>query len=67
MPINHKKEKCDMNKEEVYMRRLARCSMKELHAMKELVASRRGQMRFAGMMLRCITAAMMLKAGLQPA
>ena len=56
-----------MNKEDIYMKRLARCSMKELHAMKELVSSRRGQMRFAGMMLRCITTAMMLKAGLQPA
>ena len=56
-----------MNREEVYMRRLARCSMKELRAMKELVASRKGQMRFAGMMLRCITAAMLIKVGLQPA
>lgn len=56
-----------MNKEEIYMRRLARCSMKELLSMKELVMSRKGQMRFAGMMLRCITAAMLVKAGLQPA
>ena len=56
-----------MNKEDIYMRRLARCSMKELRAMKELVASRRGQMRFASMMLRCITTAMLVKAGLQPA
>lgn len=55
------------NKEEIYMRRLARCSMDELAAMKELVASRRGQMRFAGMMLKCITMAMLVKAGLQPA
>ena len=55
------------NKEEIYMKRLAQCSMDELVAIKELVASRRGQMRFAGMMLRCITAAMMLKAGLEPA
>ena len=55
------------NKEEIYMRRLARCSMDELVAMKELVASRKGQMRFAGMMLRCITMAMLVKAGLQPA
>ena len=55
------------NKEEVYMRRLARCSMKELRSLQELVASRKGQMRFAGMMLRCITAAMLVKVGLQPA
>ena len=55
------------DKEEIYMRRLARCSMDELAAMKEFVASRKGQMRFAGMMLRCITTAMMLKVGLQPA
>ena len=55
------------NKEEIYMRRLARCSMKELRSLQELVASRRGQMRFAGMMLRCITAAMLVKVGLQPA
>ena len=54
-------------KEEVYMRRLARCSMDELRSMQELVASRKGQLRFAGMMLRCITAAMLVKAGLQPA
>lgn len=56
-----------MSKEEVYMKRLARCSMEELHAMKELVMSRKGQMRFAGMMLRCITTAMLVKAGLEPA
>lgn len=55
------------DKEEVYMRRLARCSMKELRSLQELVASRKGQMRFAGMMLRCITAAILVKAGLQPA
>lgn len=56
-----------MNKETVYMKRLARCSMEELASMKELVASRRGQIRFANMMLRCITLAMLAKAGLQPA
>ena len=56
-----------MNKEDIYMKRLARRSMNELAAMKEFVASRKGQMRFAGMMLRCITTAMMLKVGLQPA
>lgn len=55
------------NKEEIYMKRLARCSMEELAAMKALVMSRKGQMRFARMMLNCITTAMMLKAGLQPA
>ena len=54
------------SKEEIYMKRLARCSMDELVAMKELVASRKGQMRFAGMMLKCITTAMLIKAGLQP-
>ena len=54
------------NKEEVYMRRLARCSMKELRSLQELVASRKGQMRFSAMMLRCITAAMLIKVGLQP-
>ena len=56
-----------MNKEDIYMKRLARCSMDELAAMKEFVSSRKGQMRFAGMMLRCITAAMLVKVGLQPA
>ena len=55
------------SKEKIYMKRLARCSMNELVAMKELVASRKGQMRFAGMMLKCITTAMLVKAGLQPA
>ena len=55
------------SKEEIYMKRLARRSMDELVAMKELVASRKGQMRFAGMMLKCITTAMLIKAGLQPA
>ena len=54
------------NKEEIYMKRLARCSMKELRSLQELVASRKGQMSFAGMMLRCITAAMLIKVGLQP-
>ena len=56
-----------MNKEDIYMKRLARCSMKELISLQEFVASRKGQMRFAGMMLRCIAAAMLVKAGLQPA
>ena len=55
------------SKEEIYMKRLARCSMKELRSLQELVASRKGQMRFAGMMLKCITMAMLVKAGLQPA
>ena len=53
-------------KEEIYMKRLARCSMDELAAMKELVVSRKGQMRFAGMMLMCIRTAMLIKAGLHP-
>lgn len=55
------------NKEEIYMKRLARCSLEELSSLQEYVASRKGQMRFAGMMLRCITAAMLVKVGLQPA
>lgn len=56
-----------MNKEDIYMKRLARRSMDELIAMKKFVSSRKGQMRFAGMMLKCITTAMFVKAGLQPA
>lgn len=55
-----------MSKEDIYMKRLARCSMDELVAMKQLVVSRKGQMRFAGMMLKCITMAMLVKTGLQP-
>ena len=55
------------SKEKIYMKRLAQCSMDELVAMKELVTSRKGQMRFAGMMLKCITTAMLIKVGLQPA
>ena len=54
------------NKEEIYMRRLAHCSLKELSSLQEFVASRKGQMRFSGMMIRCITAAMLIKVGLQP-
>ena len=54
-------------KEERYMRRLARCSMDELRSMQELVSSRKGQFRFAAMMLRCITAVILVKAGLEPA
>ena len=53
-------------KEEVYMRRLALCSMDERRSLQEIVSSRKGQFRFAGMMLRCITAAMLVKVGLQP-
>ena len=54
-------------KEEVYIRRLARCSLKELSSLQEFVVSRKGKMRFASMILRCITAAMLIKVGLQPA
>lgn len=55
------------NKEEIYVNRLARCSMDELVALKEFVSSHQGQMRFASMMLRCITTALLLKVGLEPA
>lgn len=53
--------------EKVYMRRLARRSMEELVGLREFVSSRKGEMRFASMMLRCITAAILVKAGLEPA
>lgn len=53
--------------EAVYMRRLARRSAQELLAMQKLVSERKGQMRYGAMMLRCLTAALCLKAGLQPA
>lgn len=55
------------NKEEIYVNHLARCSMDELVALKEFVSSHQGQMRFASMMLRCITTALLLKVGLEPA
>lgn len=55
------------NKEKVYMKRLASCSMDELRSMKELLISRKGYYRYANMMLRCITTAMLIKAGLQTA
>lgn len=55
------------NDEAVYMRRLARCSAKELLSLQQLVASRKGQMRYGALMLNCITAALLVKAGLQPA
>lgn len=55
------------NKEKVYMKRLANCSMDELRSMKELLVSRKGCYRYANMMLRCITTAMLIKAGLQTA
>lgn len=59
-------------KEKIYMARLARCSMKELISIRDYVAARRGNMRFASMMLRCITTAILVKAilvkaGLEPA
>lgn len=56
-----------MNKEKIYMARLARCSMRELVSLREYVAAHRGNMRFASMMLRCITTAILVKAGLEPA
>lgn len=54
-------------KEKVYMARLARCSMKELVSIRDYVVAHRGNMRFASMMLRCITTAILMKAGLEPA
>lgn len=56
-----------MKEEKIYMRRLARRSMEELVGLREFVSSRKGEMRFASMMLRCITAAILVKAGLEPA
>lgn len=55
------------NDETIYMQRLAKCSARELLAMQKLVAKRKGQMRYSTMMLGCITAALCLKVGLQPA
>ena len=52
-------------KEKIYMRRLARLSKKELVSLRDYVAARRGSMRFASMMLRCITAALLVKVGLE--
>lgn len=54
-------------KEKIYMARLAKCSMRELVSIRDYVAARRGSMRFASMMLRCITTAILVKAGLEPA
>ena len=54
-------------KEQIYMSRLAKCSMRELVSLREYVAAHRGNMRFASMMLRCITTAILVKAGLEPA
>lgn len=51
---------------EKYMKRLARCSVEELVRLRDFVAERKGSMRYGAMMLQCITAALMLKAGLQP-
>lgn len=50
-----------------YMKRLARCTTAELHAMKAYVAAHRGQMRYGELMLRCIVAALLAKAGLETA
>lgn len=54
-------------KEKIYMARLAKCSMKELISIRDYVSAHRGNMRFASMMLRCITTAILVKAGLEPA
>ena len=54
-------------KEKIYRARLAKCSMRELVSLREYVAAHRGDMRFASMMLRCITTAILVKAGLEPA
>lgn len=54
-------------KEKIYMARLAKCSMRELISIRDYVAAHRGNMRFASMMLRCITTAILVKAGLEPA
>ena len=56
-----------MNREKVYMRRLARLSKKERVGLRDYVVAHRGNMRFAAMMLRCITAALLVKVGLEPA
>lgn len=55
------------NKKDIYMKRLARCSIKELISIRDYVAAHRGNMRFASMMLQCITTAIIIKAGLEPA
>ena len=54
-------------KEKIYMRRLARLSKKELVGLRDYVSAHKGNMRFASMMLRCITAALLVKVGLEPA
>lgn len=54
-------------KEKIYMRRLARLSKKELVGLRDYVTANRGNLRFASMMLRCITAALLVKVGLEPA
>ena len=57
-----------MNREEkIYMARLAKCSMKELISIRDYVSAHRDNMKFASMMLRCITTAILVKAGLEPA
>ena len=54
-------------KEKIYMARLAKCSMKELISIRDYVSAHKGNLRFASMMLRCITAALLVKVGLEPA
>ena len=54
-------------KEKIYMARLAKYSMKELISIRDYVTAHKGNMRFASMMLRCITAALLVKVGLEPA
>lgn len=56
-----------MNKEKLYMARLAKRSMKELISIRDYVAAHRGNLRFASMMLKCITTAILVKTGLEPA
>ena len=54
-------------KEKIYMARLAKCSMKELISIRDYVSAHRGNMRYAALMPRCITTAILVKAGLEPA
>ena len=54
-------------KEKIYMSRVAKCSMRELISIRDYVSAHKGNMRFASMMLRCITTAILVKAGLEPA
>ena len=47
-----------------YMRRLAACSTRELCALRDYVAARKGSLRCGSMMLSCITAALLARVGL---